>query len=179
MTLAQEFGGIPPHQNKETKKSKGMEAQELGPWKRLVSTQLEKLIGGGRITSQASIADLRQCAAMLLEEEPTPFQWDTTMYTNYARNMDLRSSATPEIEEAKQEHHEEGSLEEAMLAQEGLNEEDAKGILKPTYVLGDIYLIRLERPPFFGFARWRGKRYSKKFWVFWVVCTKQYKIMSG
>lgn len=153
MTLSQELGGIPPHQNKETKKSKGMEAQELGPWKKLVSTQLEKLIGGGRITSLESIADLRRCAAMLLEEEPTPFQWDTSMYTNYARNMELRSSATPENEEAKQEQDEEGSLEEALQAQESLNEEDAKGIMKPTYALGEIYLIRLERPPFFGFAR--------------------------
>ena len=76
----------------------------------------------------------------------------------------------------KQEHHEEGSLEEVMLAQEGSNEEDAKGILKPTYVLGDIYLIRLERPPFFGFARWRGKRYSKKFGVFWIVCANSTKL---
>ena len=74
MHLAKDLGGIPPHQNKETKQSKGIEPQDLGPWKKLVSTQLEKLIDGGRITSAASIADLRECAAMLLQEEPTPFQ---------------------------------------------------------------------------------------------------------
>ena len=46
MHLTKDLGGIPPHQNKETKQSKGMEPQDLGPWKKLVSTQLEKLIDG-------------------------------------------------------------------------------------------------------------------------------------
>ena len=152
MHLAKDLGGIPPHQNKETKQSKGMEPQDLGPWKTLVSTQLEKLIDGGRITSAASIADLRECAAMLLQEEPTPFQWDTTMYTEYARNLQPRANATPENEEAKEEQQDAANLE-ALSAEDGLNEEDSCGIRRPNYILNDIYLVRLECPPFFGFVR--------------------------
>ena len=144
-------GGVPPHQNKETRKSQGMPEQDIGPWKQLVVTHLERLIAGGRITSPTSIADLRYCAQLLQKKEPTPFEWDTTMYT---QPPDVnRERGAPEDEEAKMEAQEDRNLIDLEQEGDGLNEQDEKGTIRPNYKLNEIYLIRLERPPFFGFAR--------------------------
>ena len=74
------------------------------------------------------------------------------MYTEYARNLQPRANATPENEEAKEEQQDAANLE-ALSAEDGLNEEDTCGIRRPNYILNDIYLVRLECPPFFGFVR--------------------------
>src|SRR5438270_372202 len=57
-------------------------------WVDEVVSGVETIIESGRITSDDAIADLRQCLDLLQAEQPTPFQWDTSIYLNAVQSSD-------------------------------------------------------------------------------------------
>ncbi len=136
--------GIPPHQilDKFIKKSNKMKSQvETTKWVDGVVKGVNTIIKSGRVTSQASIDDLQKCLALIQAQVPTPFQWDTSLYTAPENNLQRSVPVMVDSEDAgvdlidMTEHN-------PVLPEDGQTPPDADYL--------KFYLIKLETPPFWG-----------------------------
>ena len=131
------------------KKKKSMKTKDttidLQAWVQSVREGTEAIIGSARVTSQKSIDDLNECVRLLEEPHGAEFQWNIDMYTRQ-RVLIPKPPYVILGQDQQVDLHDEDNEENYDLG----NEED---YLKPDVAINSIYLVHIERPPFWALAR--------------------------
>ena len=125
--------GVPHAQRKKTAMKAGLEIK-LDKWAEEVREGVEKIIETGRVPSMAQ-ADLRACA-QLLSAPAAPFQWSTDIYVKQRGIRPLMQTV---------------EVQDEMADIQDITEIDVDSA--PVFIMNELYLIRLDHPPFWGFAR--------------------------
>jgi hypothetical protein len=129
-----EESGVQNAQRKTSQK-KGEVEQDMAKWIEAVNVGVRTILKTGRVESIASQQDLKRCA-QLLSEEAAPFQWDIRIYSKVREMRTIQQTIISQDDNVD-------------LQDTSDDDED----VVPMYHVGEVYLIRLDHPPFWTFGR--------------------------
>ena len=119
-------------------------------WASQVSTGVHQILSGrrGNVMPQKPKLDLCACLNLLDGDDPLPFAWDTSLYTNPP------PLSAPRLGTAKVGSQQGDRTYSRPDSDEDYDDDDLDSVARPQWCAGEVRIVKLTEPPFWAMVRY-------------------------